>query len=264
MAKFVKIQLNPIHEQDRKQVWRLIIDNEADLFRYAKLDNNLNTTAYITQNMDTHPRGRAMNMNSLLKVRTIFKTGIINPLVELNGIFKMKIEGMLKSIRENKVLCINYEGGYCFLDGFLESHHGVILETIEKSDLGFPIEDEVINADVLVLENDNTHVSYKISQYFKQNNITEYKVILSLKETDMNYVVKAIKNANTVALHSEFNDTEQVNSFMNLFLNLGRKNIIISTYETYHLGQGFDIITNHPLYNQCAEKHNITFVKTLN
>jgi hypothetical protein len=176
----------------------------------------------------------------------------MHPLVEVANMLDLKTRGMLNYINTIGAIRINEVGGYCGLDTYIETWNAEVLDTIEKDDVGFPIEKEALTAEVLILENQD-YISKSFKETIKKLTNCEPAFITFLKEKDQQWVIKSIMNANTIAFTSTFTDIDQLDKFMKLFASLTKKKILIKTYDK-------DKLTSHALWNDNNSKHEIIFV----
>jgi hypothetical protein len=248
---------------NQKIEWSLVIDNLADLLKYAKLDTELTMSAFMRITPKPDKSGFEVAHVNDVRVATVatllnIKLNATNegekmyPIVEIAGMLDRKTRGMIKYIENYGAIRINEVGGYCGLDNYLDTWNGKILETIEKEDVGFPIEKDALNAEVLIIENQD-RVNKSFTDKVKELTQCEPQFITFLKEKDQTWVVKSIMNANTIAFTSSLIDVEQINKFMTLFITLPKKKIIIKTYEK-------SVLMNHSLWSENNSKHEIIFV----
>ncbi len=252
--KFIKIKI-----KDTVQ-WRLVIDNQEDVFAYNKVETEENFRAYLNYNNHEIKEGtREHTIKKLIDINIeALKYGEEkSPILILSEIQNKKIEGMLKCIKLDDI-CVNKAGGYCLLNSFLETHNAEIIETIVKKDIGFPNDDYPISSDLIILENDKVVDNLFLSE-LKTNNIltdsTKYISFTNLKLQDRTYVFKCIEKTKSIATQTQLMDIEQVDAFINQFVFLkDKKNIYIKTEDNMYL-------INHPAYNVLLNQHTITFLK---
>jgi len=264
--KYVKLLLNIPDGKgniNQKTEWSLVIDNLGDLLKYARLDTKLTMSAYMRITLKSDKSGfevahendkRVATIATLLNIKlaSLSDNEKMYPLLEVACMLDLKTKGMFDYITNYGAIRINEVGGYCGLDQYIKIWNCKILETIDKEDVGFPIEKEALNAEVLILENQDK-VSKSFKDKIKEITKCEPQLITFLKEKDQSWIIKSIMNANTIAFTSTLTDKEQIDKFMKLFLNLPKKKIIIKTYQ-------MDDLLNHPSWNEIKSKHEINFL----
>lgn len=182
----------------------------------------------------------------------------IYPILEVAKINDLKQAAILKAIRRGDTVAIRDNGmGWSILKTFMETWDAEIVKEVVKDKFSFPIEDEAIKAQTIVLENaPKDDWKYKcISERVKEMvaDAGDISFIFSLKEVDERYVFKAIMNATNIYIESEFEDENQVSYMANAFMNIPQKNIYIRAGDSAQKR-----LFNNPLYQQAAGKHNIT------
>jgi hypothetical protein len=266
--KYVKILLNiPDGRGGIKQTreWNLVIETIGDLLKYAEVNAEIaynalfrttlkpDNSGFEVSHIDDHRQQQVATFLNI-KIASLKEGDKMHPIVELAKVLDLKTKGMLNLIQNYGPVRVNEVGGYCGLQDYIMTWNGEILETIEKEDVGFPIEKEALNADSLILENQG---NINQSLYISVESITGHKpkAITLMKEKDQNWVIESITNANTIAFESTFTDTEQIDNFMKLFLSMPKKRIIIKTYNSYK-----PVLTSHKLWEANNAKHEIIFL----
>ncbi len=242
--KYVKLRLPsvPGNLPGKTQViesWHVVIDNLEDLFKYAKLDVELYTQAYLNTHKTSEGKFEVSHENDtrVQVVATMMNIRIagtpegqkIYPLVELADIMDKKTLAMAKLIDRVGAIRINEVGGYCGYDSFVETWNAEVLQTIVKDTVGFPIESDALNAKTLILENQRVSSTFKKEVEAITGDTAA--CIDALKEKDLTWVMKSIHNAHTIAFETQLQDMQQLDNFMELFTKLPRKRIIISLSE---------------------------------
>lgn len=266
--KFVKINYRPHPSESsgsvngRKNTWKILIDNQKDLKEYCEHETMaytnafLNEADYITHKKMGHPSGhRAGVIETMLNLDAL-KQEKVYPLMTIGNMVDGKYLSMLGGLERGNKIVVNERGGYCYLQSFLETWDGKIVEEIEKPDCGFPTEEDALKSKYLILEN-NDGRPYEIVKYCKENKIEDYACITTLQEKDLGYVLKCIQNADTIMLDSLFEKQNQLEMFMNAFSKLDRKNILIFYFDENYLKN----LKEHRLYAECIAKHNVKFIK---
>lgn len=246
--KFVKIKLG------EETQWRLVLSTTDEVYRYHEIDIQTNFMGVLHKE---HPR--AETMNRILELgKACLKDGEKTTKLHIVANHQdKKTAGMIKAVAMNEI-CVNEVGGYCFLDGFLKLHKGEIIETIFKKDFGLPNENEVQESDLIILEN-----SPSINTDFL-NDLETLNIILpstkrieftNLRQQDRSYVFKSIEQTKSIAMETQAIDSEQVNSFIKMFLGLSsKKNIYIRMIANKH------ILESHTHFEAVNQKHNIVFI----
>ncbi len=181
----------------------------------------------------------------------------VYPMFEIANSLDKKFDVMANYIQKyGQTIMINSAGGWCDLEGYIDMHKVTILETVEKERGGFPVDDEALNVETLILENasrpDNLFVNETVKQQFPNTSIG---TITNLKEIDERYVYKCICNAKNIAVTTQAQDEDQINAFVQMFLAIKeRKNIFIATTE-----EGKERITSNPNYKNVTDNHTIQF-----
>lgn len=270
MAKFVKLNLHNIPGKGDDIQWRLVIDNLEDLNRYHSLDATLNMEAFMA--MEREPNGGPIKLSHTgaqptrqIALQTYIHSKVMTtpvgqkvyPIIEVAQLTDKKYLGMFKYVSQYGAIAINPAGGYCDLSSFIKTWNADILEWVEKDDFGFPVDDAILEADTIILE--NSHPDYKTYGEWqaakKVPNAGVIKTIYHLREVDRTYVFQSLKGCKNVVIESEIMDAEQLNGFFKMFLNLPRKNVYLFVREENRAK-----ITDHPDYTQATTLHNIQFM----
>jgi hypothetical protein len=266
--KYVKLLLNIPDGRGGKRIsieWNLVIETVGDLLKYAQVDaerayaalfratRKPDNSGFEVSHIDDHRQQQVAQLLNI-KIGALQEGEKMYPIVELANVLDLKTKGMLNFIQKFGPVRVNEVGGYCGLQDYLMTWNGEILETIEKEDVGFPIEAEAINTEALILENQG-HVNQSL--YIGIETITGHKpkAITLMKEKDQKWVIESIMNAKTIGFESTFTDIEQIDKFMGLFLSMPKKRIIIKTYNGYK-----PVLTSHKLWEANNTKHEIIFL----
>ena len=244
--KFVKLLIKG------EQQWRLCLENVEDINFYFEIEPERMFMDFLNIDEKTHPmEGRQTAIATMLDIRkgTAKEGEKVYPIIEVAKICDAKWAGMLRFI-DKDTICVNEGGGWCGLNGFIESWNAEIIEERVATNIGFPI--DVLTSKTLVLEN-NTYISKKVLRYLSEKNIKDCGQITLMKEKETNLVIESIKNAETIIIESQFADTKQVESFMKLFLSLEPKKFVIFGNE--------DNLKKYNLYKENYMKHNIIFAE---
>lgn len=262
--KYVKLYLPPCpnHPKGIKS-WHLVIDNMADLFKYAKLDAELYTQAFLNTTKTSEGKFEVAHENDTRTqvVATMLNIRImgtpegekIYPLVELASIMDKKTLAMAKLIERDGAIRINEVGGYCGYDSFVETWNAEVIQEIVKDTVGFPIESDALTAKTLILENQRVSSTFK--KEVEEITGDTAACIDSLKEKDITWVMKSIHNAHTIAFETQLQDMQQLDSFMELFTKLPRKRIIISLSEWRR-----PRLLGHSLWETNTARHEIILI----
>lgn len=262
--KYVKLKIS--HQGKITEDWHLIIDNAEDLFKYCRIDSELYAQAFVAldrNDNEEYPYDAAHQgdirkgvMATMLNLKTkCLKEGDkMYPIIEVAQFCDKKGQDMLDYIQRMGAIQVNQSGGYCGYDSYVNTWKAEVLQTIEKDDVGFPIDEDILKCDTLILENQDKVYS-KFRDIVKEMTNTVPAVITMLKERDLSWVVRSIKSATTIAFNSQLQDTEQIDKFMALFASLPKKNLIISCYE-----HDKSKLTKHPLFEKNKNLHNIQFI----
>lgn len=269
MPKFIKLLLKDVPGKGDTQQWRMVIDNEADLTTYHHIDTQCNGEAFLglerSKDGDivlshTGPAStRQIVLQRLLhaKLQCLPQGEKMHPLFEVAAITDRKYLGMLKYITQFGAIQINEAGGYCGLESFIKTWNADILETIEKPDFGFPLEDAILTADTIILENSHPEWSGNYMEKRIREIITapgKIQTIYNLREVDHSYIFKSLSTCKNIVIESQIQDDAQVTDFMRLFSNLPTKNIYLF-FSTENVAK----IKAHPLYLDNSQLHNINF-----
>lgn len=266
--KYVKLRLAnvPGCKDGVMESWHLVIDNADDLFKYCKLDTDLYAQAYLQVERTSNPNwpfdsahngdARGANVATMLSCKALStKEGDqFYPIVEVAVFCDKKAQAMLKYLLQYGSIQINESGGYCGYDSFVNIWKAEVIQTIEKDDVGFPIEQKALTASTIILEN-QSEVYTKFSEKVAAITSTIPAIINNLKEKDLNWIIKSIRASKTIAFESQFRDAEQLDKFMQLFSTLPEKHLIIGCSD-----YNKSIVTDHPLFNKNKAIHNIEFI----
>jgi hypothetical protein len=245
--------------------WNLVIETIGDLMKYAEVNTELavkalfraerkpDNSGYEVVHIDDHRQQQVATFMNI-KIAALHEGEYLHPFNELTRVLDLKTRGMLKTLQTCGAVRVNELGGYCGLQDYLMTWNGQILETIEKDDVGFPIEADVLAAEVLVLENQH-NVGSNLIEAVQKITGCKPQFITLMKEKDQEWVLKCIKKAKTIAFESIFQDTDQLDGFMYFFSKLPRKRIIIKVAD-YHKHK----LTDHPLYADNSKFHEIIFL----
>lgn len=266
--KFVKLRLHNVPDVvGRKTVeeWRCVISNLQDLYQYSHFEGEMMSKAFLQ--LERTPEGDRFEAVHILDKKVSALAVLLNiraerlkegesfsPIEEVGHIFNRKIQSMEKLLLSGYQVCINSVGGFCTLDGFIEAWNAEVVETVEKEDNGFPIDNEALTASTLILENQEK-VNSTFLAFVEHQTKTEPVVITHLKEKDQRWVYKSLVNASTLAFCSTFRDREQIDKFLTIFAGMSRKRIIIG-----HFGDEIKQLTSHSSYQEVAAKHDVEFV----
>lgn len=268
------MRLHHVPQQGTIEEWAMVIDNEIDLKKYHSLDASLHMEALLNMGKNSkdgkiqtdHLGGgspKEIAIGTWLKCRQLTaKEGEkIYPLIEIALMVDKKYLGMLKHISTDGAIRINKSGGWCSLRSFIETWDAEILEEIDKDSIGFPVSDDVIKADTLILENSLPDYCGRWHEQqckeFLKEEAGIVKIIYGLKEVDTSYVEKCIINAKNIFTSTELQDENQLNEFMTLFSKLPRKNIYLDINK-----RNVDKIKSHSLFETNNSIHNIQFIKS--
>jgi len=272
MAKFIKLRLRNIPKKLNEEQWRMVIDNKKDLDDYHSLNAVLNMEAFMTMERDengdialSHTGAaptRAIVLQRLLhtKITTTPAGEKIYPIIEVAKFTDAKYLGMLRFIENFGAIQMNAVGGYCGLKSFIETWDATIVEEIEKSDFGFPIEDAVIKADTIVLENSHKeytgdYIEQKAKREIKDSG--DVKTIYNLREMDKRYLFKCISGCKNVVIQTQAQDEQQLTDFLTMFGKMPRKNIYLYVSESTK-----NKIQSHPLFTVNNTIHSVNFITT--
>ncbi len=263
--KFVKLNLKTSRDPKHAIQWNMIIDNIEDLKAYHNLEATLNAEAFLDLGKtkraghlgDDNPR--MLVIDSLLKIKAHRQDGEKTyPIIEVAKLTDQKYLSMLRLLSNGETIRVNKAGGYCTLDGFLETWGGEIIETIEKDDIGFPIDEEVIKCDTLILENSfNFYAGNDFKKELKillGEKVGTIGVINSLRTIDKAYIIKALLNAKNVYISTQLLDDKQLDDFMTLFSNLPSKTVFLRMF-----GDKIEQLKAHPLFEVNNNIHKIVF-----
>lgn len=269
MPKFIKFLLKNVPDKGNIQQWRLVIDNEADLKSYHNFDIKCNGEAFLglERGKDggivlshygmASTRHTVLHQLLQLKLNTLKEGEKMYPIGEVANITNKKYLGMLKCISLFGAIQINEAGGYCDLKSFIKTWDADVLETIEKADFGFPLEDQIMAADTIILE--NSHPSWN-GNYMegKINNVIKspgkVQTIYNLREIDHRYIFKSLSTCKNIVIESQIQDDAQVTDFMRLFSKLQPKNIYL-----FFSNDNIIKIKQHPLFYENEKLHNLYF-----
>jgi hypothetical protein len=272
--KFLKLKLNGVPESKNDVVvkWVLVIDNEQDLMQYHQHDAYCNMQSFMS--LEREPNGggiktshlAAVDTRSLSMVRMIQAKQItlaegekMYPIIEVAKITDQKYLSMLKYILNYGAIRINPAGGWCGLQGFIKTWNAEILEEVNKDSIGFPTDDDAIQADTIILENAHPEYSGYVNRLAK-NTITNcgtVATIYNLKEVDRDYVFKCLSNCKNILIDSQLQDESQVEDFIKLFSLLKRKNVYL-LLDKENEGK----IRSNKLFSRLNDIHNIVFPST--
>lgn len=264
MPKFVKIFLTS--NSCKKSVWMLLIDNEVVLEKFYSHEAHLNITTLMGMEVDNdghvalgHTGAqsvRAITIQRWLSLKQITANGEkVYPIIEIAKMTDEKYLTMYELIGDGGTILVNSSGGYSDYNGFIKTWDGEILEEIEKPDFGFPVDDDVIKADTIVLE--NSHRDYKSIDNGLIKRIPQAGIVAglyNLKEIDRGYVMKCLENCKNVVIQSTLMDNEQLDGFMKMFTLLSPKQVYLTIY-----GNGMSKLKLHSLWNTVSNKHTIIF-----
>jgi hypothetical protein len=262
--KFVKILYPKVpNKKGPATEWRCIISNYSDLHAYANFEGHLISRAFLQLERTSEGRFDAAHardkktgaLATLLNLRAErLKEGeTFRPIIEMSKIHSSKMESMSRILSTGEAICINAAGGFCGLDGFLEQWNASIIETVEKDDQGFPVDNEAMNAVTLILENQD-NPNRRFVRIVEERTGTKTEVLANMKEKDNKWVFQSIRNAKTIAFSSTFDDRLQIADFLEAFLHIPRKQVIIGYWND------LDDLTKHPLYEKAAALHNVELV----
>lgn len=248
--KFIKLRLHNVPQKGTVEEWRMVIDNLPDLEKYHDLDAYLHATALVDVEGSKH---HAISHRGIAIAQMIESKHAGSPISIVANLTDGKYLGMERQILKGNTLTISNGGSWCLLDGYISTWNAEVLATIEKDDIGFPVDEDVINADTIILENSDRSIPFK-NLY---NIVGEGTVaaICNLKQIDLSYVIKAINNCKNVFIESQLIDDNQIDDFMKLFSTVKRKKIYLSLTEG-----GKEKIKSHPLFEKNSEIHNIVFL----
>jgi hypothetical protein len=248
--KFVKLRLHNVPQKGTIEEWRMVIDNLSDLGKYHDLDAYLNATALVDVEGSKHhaisQRGSAISRMIELKHEG-------SPVCIVAEMTDKKYLGMERHILKGNTLAISNGGSWCLLDGYISTWNAEVLATIEKDDIGFPVDEDVINAETIILENSDKSIPFK--NLYNIVGDGTVAAICNLKQIDVAYVLKAINNCKNVFIESQLIDDNQIDDFMKLFSTVKRKNIYLSLTDG-----GKEKIKSHCLFEKNSEIHNIVFL----
>lgn len=261
--KYVKLRsLNVPGHTGPHDTWHLVIDNEEDLFKYAKLDSYLYAHAFLNvERKDgvfdaAHTNDiRRTCVASMLNIAVLgAKEGEwVYPATEVDRFVSKKHIAMFNYIQRYGAIQVNESGGYCGYDGFVNTWKCEVIQTIIKDTAGFPIETAALTANTLILENQNK-VYYRFRQQVEAI-AGEAAEITMLKEKDEIWVLHSIQNASTIALSSQLDDREQIDRFMLLFSKMPHKRLILNVAAPDQRK-----LTEHKLWEVNNMKHEIVFI----
>ncbi len=259
VMKFIKIHIPADNINPESIQWRLLLETVEDVLIYQGCDIERMTMALL---YDTTDKDDPKTVKLKDSIQTLCMGRTANngkgeiPIFKLAEVIDRKTAGMIRMITEHGyTLMVNEAGGYTTLDT-LTTWKATVLETLQKSDLGFPVDNDVLKSEFLILENQDT-MPFAVAEYIKENQIGNYAVLNNVVRKDLAYVVGCINNAKTIAIQSEFDSPEQIELYMRAFAGSGVKEdrkIIIFTINP-------ERITEHHLYAYNDFKHDITIHK---
>ena len=271
--KFLKLKLNGVPESKTgiRISWSLVIDNEQDLMQYHQHDAYCNMQSFIS--LEREPNGggiktshlgaadtRSLSMVRMIhaKQSTLAEGEKMYPIIEVAKITDQKYLSMLKYILNYGAIRINPAGGWCGLSSFISTWNAEILEEVNKDSIGFPTDDDAIQADTIILENAHPEYSGYVNRLAKDTitNCGTVAAIYNLKEVDKDYVFKCISNCKNVLIQSQLQDESQLESFMQMFQKFNKKNIYLVLDN-----ENQKKVKTHKLFEQLSNIHNIVFTK---
>jgi hypothetical protein len=269
--KFLKLKLNGVPESKNGVVirWALVIDNEQDLAQYHGHDAYCNMQSFMS--LERYPNGggiktshlgatdtRSLSMVRMIQAKqiTLAEGEKMYPIIEVAKITDQKYLSMLKYILNYGAIRINHAGGWCGLASFMSTWNAEILEEVNKDSIGFPVDDDAIQADTIILENAHPEYKYSSDKLAKDiiSNCGTIATIYNLKEVDRDYVFKCLSNCKNVLIQSQLQDENQIGAFMGLFSLLKRKNVYL-LLDKENEGK----IRHHKSFSQLNSIHNIVF-----
>jgi hypothetical protein len=266
--KYVKLLLNiPDGRGGKRQSieWNLVIETIGDLLKYAEVNAELavkalfrterkpDNSGFEVMHIDDHRQQQVATLLNI-KIANLNEGEYLHPFNELTRVLDLKTRGMFNYIQKFGAVRVNEGGGFCGLQDYLMTWNGEILETIEKEDVGFPIEAVTLNAEVLIIENQH-NINKALSDAVEAITGCKPQVITMMNEKDQSWVIQSITNAQTIAFESTFRDEQQLDKFMKLFLSLPKKRIIIKTYPLYK-----NLLLTHRLWSKNNHKHEVIFL----
>ena len=234
----------------------MLIKNDDDVIKYAKLDKDLYEKSFVTL-MNNKVKGSNHELNARAKAMEVtldsdFGRYMGGTLLVIGDLVHKKAMGMFNYIKDGHVLQVNESGGYCRHDTFLEMWGGIVVDRLEKDSCTLPTDDEVIAADVLIIENDD-FVNDEFYNKVKEMTGKLPRSITSLLSRDVSWVTKSIVMSNCIAFTSQFTDAEQLDTMMNMFSVLKDKEVIIKTSSP-------DVIRKHAMWEINSKLHKIRFI----
>lgn len=138
---------------------------------------------YAVHEAKTKPETRALLMQLYFKET---KTSLVEYCQMSDNVVSRKILSFIEYIEKGKVIRVNHNGGYCFVDGsedydeLFEPTTEQLESFIRKGDLDKP---EInLTKEVLVVENSG-YLSSNFEELLKVKNFVDYDTIFNLKET---------------------------------------------------------------------------------
>lgn len=276
--KFLKLRLKNVPQdngfakpniKDDLDRWCLVIDNEEDLKAYHEVDAyaNMETFMSLEREKDGSIRTshvgaastRAISMVRVLgaKQSCLEEGEKMYPIIEVAKYTDQKYLAMYRHIKIHGAIQINPAGGWCGLQGFIKTWDAEILEEIEKKSAGFPVEDEVLKADTLVLENAHPDYFGSNSEWSAKKLVPDcgsVKTIYHLREVDTDYVFKCVENCKNVFISTELQNEKQLDTFIYMFSKVtSKKNIYLQMSK-----ENEEKVKAHPLFSKI--NHHITFL----
>lgn len=233
-----------IHPKGYDPRWVLSISDEEQILPYMLNETKLNMNDYFEIQSVPTPRKEIITKLVDLGVQSIPQGQKMYRHEIITSYGEKKMEGMKRCLNRLGELWINELGGY------RDAFDTPVLAVVTSSRLQFPRSDMVLVGDVLFLEN-GASVDQDFYNAYKGTDISN--TITSLREIDLDWLVKCINNHQTIAIQTQALDYDQVDKFMKLFSNLHTKTIILKANP--------DAITGHPLYTVCEKIHNVIFVE---
>jgi len=244
--------------QNTETFWQLVIDNVDDLYKYLKLDSHLYAEALIggsgSEYNEISLRADTLKrLNDFASLSTPVGE-LVYPTTVMDNHVNKKGQAMFKAIQEGNVVHVNKAGGWNY--GFNDA---IILQTIVKEDVQFPVDNQVRKASLLILENGSkgheAELLETLNVILSNEVMKDMYTLYQLNLLDPKFVFESIVEAESIALETQALNLDQIERYMQLFSQLPtRKNVYIKT-ENINAFLGF-----WGLWEKNNEKHNIQFI----
>jgi hypothetical protein len=281
MPKFIKLKLKNVPKSRSISAetvsddfysfsWKLVLDNRDDFFKWAEYDAEASAHAFLSlAGKNSNSKGDYTHLGGLSDREAGLATGIklaahaadgkkIYPMIEAAKMNDLKQAAMLGQIMAGTTICIHENGvGWCVLESFIKTWDAEIVEELEKEGFAFPVDNEELKAETIVLENapkEDWRYKYILERVKQRISDTlSIGFIFSLKETDERYVFKAMNNAKNIYIESEFEDEKQISSVAKALMNMPEmKTLYINASKT-----ATERLKSHKDFDMVSAKHKI-------